>query len=155
MPFPTRDFARLDFLIITLSILMFGAMGCSHPQVVKDRGPIEVDGNSNSPAFAEKLMSKEHLKQTTRSIEAPFYFAFDSSKLDGAARSHLTDVAKKLKADPDEQILITGACDERGSCGLQFTTWATKSGFSKNIFSKQWDSIGSNHDGIGRQRQSC
>ena len=43
------------------------------------------------------------------------YFAFDSYKLDGAAKATLDKNAAWLKANADKGVIIEGHCDERGT----------------------------------------
>lgn len=43
------------------------------------------------------------------------YFAFDSALLDEQSRAKLKEVHEWMQSNPDESVLLTGHCDERGT----------------------------------------
>ena len=92
---------KIMVMLLMTSTLCLGA--CSHQKCG--------NGTCGSHPKAEMI----HVKKT------PAYFAFDSSVLTAEDRSNLDMVAKRLKANPKEKVIISGYTDNIGSKSYNVT----------------------------------
>lgn len=65
------------------------------------------------------------------------FFDFDSARISESADRKLTDVAKFMKLNPDQDIVIEGHCDERGSTEYNLALGALRAGNAKHVIIKE------------------
>lgn len=117
------------FMIIPL--MMF-AVSCGkkkvppstpEPQVIEDdslaNSSLEDDTLENSSALEEERLAEEaaRAQEAARQLflQDRVYFAFDSSLLDKMAQDVLKRKVEWLRNNPEENVLLEGHCDERGT----------------------------------------
>lgn len=122
-------------IVLILGLMGLLALGCTKKPFIKDTiidnkpivvveqpvsepiiepiGVIESNefGNIGSSDPDKKLWNKIY----TDCILGRSYFAFDSAVLDETARKEILKVVRYLKKHTDNNVIIEGYCDERGS----------------------------------------
>jgi peptidoglycan-associated lipoprotein len=65
------------------------------------------------------------------------FFDFDSARITENADAKLKDVAAYMKLNPDQNIIIEGHCDERGSTEYNLALGALRAGNAKHVIVKE------------------
>jgi len=95
--------------------LFVAAVSCSKKDVKTDEPGFNPSEGAGANAAAAGGAVNAGDAGTPASDLPIIYFAFDSYKLDGEARTNLKTVAKYLKDNPSTNVQIEGHCDERGT----------------------------------------
>ena len=65
------------------------------------------------------------------------YFAFDSAYVDEDSNDELVGVSRYMKKHADEDIIIEGRCDERGSTEYNLALGALRAGNAKHVLTHE------------------
>ncbi len=103
-----------------LSVMVLAALvastGCK-----KKEAALEPGADRNVGGVEESLFDVDPLPPRPAGFEEyrgdfpPVFFGYDSSRIEPAQRAKLEEVADHLRRNPDQQLIIEGHCDERGS----------------------------------------
>ena len=106
--------SRVGVAALSLSVLLtFGMAGCARKAV--QAPPESPPRSSTTIGQAEATPVPSSVANgTSESLQAVFY-AFDSYRLDDAARQTLNRHTRMLRENPDFDVTIEGHCDERGT----------------------------------------
>lgn len=111
---------RIAFVPIFALALIVALSSCSKKDVVQDEPSFSATEGAGAPADQATAPTTEGTDNAAaagaKSSEfKTVYFAFDSYKLDGAAREALKANAEWLKNNASATIQVEGHCDERGT----------------------------------------
>jgi peptidoglycan-associated lipoprotein len=99
------------FLAISLCVALSTAAFAGCKKEVEEPEPEETAGAEAPPPEPEPVEVEE-----VRCELQTVYFAFDSAELDGTARATIQETVECFRAqDPNVSLLLTGACDPRGT----------------------------------------
>ena len=99
------------FLPISLCVALSTAAFAGCKKEVGEPEPEETTG-AEAPPPEPEAVEVEEMRCELQTV----YFAFDSAELDGTARATIQEAVECFRAqDPNVSLLLTGACDPRGT----------------------------------------
>lgn len=81
----------------------------------------------------EEAAKREAMAARNKFMNENVHFAFDSSALDATAQNILKDKAAFMKANPKDQVIIEGHCDERGTVAYNLALGERRAVAAKNF----------------------
>jgi len=127
--------SRLPFLPLVIALLSLLFAGCPKQHELSPSDTVvghRYGGGYHSDFFTGSELYDDNLsprdislaeggafdssgRPLASNVMASVYFGFDKSSIDASERNKLTDAAKKLQANPQARLLITGHCSWHGT----------------------------------------
>lgn len=117
-----------------LMVLFVAAVSCSKKDVKTDEPGFNPSEGGNAAAAGGAVNAGD---AGTPASDLPIiYFAFDSYKLDGEARTNLKSVAKYLKDNAGTNVQVEGHCDSRGTTEYNLALGERRANAARNYLTK-------------------
>lgn len=115
-----KMFKQVSLSLASVMVLAACAGCATHPALEGDAAAASLNGVDSASIESESMMTgtaSGDVDRTQLAIlgENTVSFAFDSAALDERSQMILRGVAKKIKMENPERVVVEGHCDERGT----------------------------------------